>query len=163
MRRNSTQLELTTPGATTWLPWISDPGSNRVDGYPNFNGFTGQSLTIREAAWQDFLDSEEELEIIPDPEPPPPEPDWTNFNLSLIPPEAGSQTSFELWLSQFKFSYQAPLTAAAGLGDLGETQRIYDSLKAISSDPNTTLVPPTIEQIAEWQGIADANHVPMRF
>ena len=79
MRRNSTQLELITPGATTWLPWISDPGSNRVDGYPNFDGFTGQSRTIRESAWQDFLDSGEELEIIPDPEPPSPAPDWDKF------------------------------------------------------------------------------------
>lgn len=103
MRRNSTQIELITPGATTWLPWISDPGSNRVDGlgdepglsfgatwisdpgsnrvdgYPNFDGFTGQSRSIREAAWQAFLDSGEELEVIPDPEPPPPDPDWMGF------------------------------------------------------------------------------------
>ena len=79
MRRNSTQLELISPGATTWLPWVSDPGSNRVDGYPNFDGFTGQSRTIRESAWQAFLDSGEELEIISDPEPPSPAPDWDKF------------------------------------------------------------------------------------
>lgn len=155
MKRNSNYVEIVTTGVTTPVPWVEDS--------PDFSAFSEPTLSVLQKAWQDFLDSGEELEIISDPEPPSPAPDWTNFNLSLIPPEAGSQTSFELWLSQFKFSYQAPLTAAAGLGDLGETQRIYDSLKAISSDPNTTLVPPTIEQIAEWQGIADANHVPMRF
>ena len=163
MRRNSTQLELVTPGATTWLPWISDPGSNRVDGYPNFDGFTGPSRTIRETAWQDFLDSGEELEIIPDPEPPPPDPDWTTFNLTLIPPAPGSQTTFEAWLEQFKIQHQAPLASAAGLGNLGETQRLYDSFKTISQDESTPQTPPTPEQVAEWQAIADACHVPIRF
>ena len=89
MKRNSTQLELITPGATTWLPWISDPGFNRVDGYPIFDGFAGQSLMIRESAWQAFLDSEEPLEIIPDPTPPPPEPDWDGFLTPFYSPGVG--------------------------------------------------------------------------
>ena len=89
MKRNSTQLELITPGAVTWLPWITDPGSNRVDGYPIFDGFSGQSLMIRESAWQTFLDSGDELEIIPDPLPPPPEPDWTGFLEPFLTPTAG--------------------------------------------------------------------------
>ena len=89
MKRNSTQLELITPGATTWLPWVSDPGSNRVDGYPIFDGFSGQSRSIRESAWQDFLASEDPLEVIPDPLPPPPEPDWAGFLAPFSIPTAG--------------------------------------------------------------------------
>lgn len=153
MRRNSTQLELITPGATTWLPWVSDPGSNRVDGYPNFNGFAGQSRTIREAAWQDFLDSGEELEVIPDPPPPTPEPDWTAFNLAMIPPQGESE--FEFWLDQFKILYQSSLATAAASGNAVETQRIYDLLKLQH--------PPTAEQCATWQALADLHHVPLTF
>ena len=153
MRRNSTHLELITSGATTWLPWISDPGSNRVDGYPNFDGFTGQSRSIRESAWQDFLDSGEELEIIPDPEPPPPEPDWLSFNLAMIPPTA--ESTFEVWLGQFKEPYRAALAVASSEGNAERVQGQYEILKDLAS--------PTAEQITEWQGIADANHVPLRF
>lgn len=153
MRRNSTQIELITPGATTWLPWISDPGSNRVGGYPNFDGFTGQSRTIRESAWQDFLDSGEELEVIPNPEPPPPDPDWRGFNLAMIPPTA--ESTFELWLGQFKEPYRATLTVASSEGNTNRVQRQYEILKDLAS--------PTAEQIAEWQSIADEHNVQMRF
>jgi len=153
MRRNSTQLELITPGATTWLPWVSDPGSNRVDGYPNFDGFTGQSRTIRESAWQAFLDSGEELEIIPDPEPPLPNPDWLSFNLTMIPPT--TESTFEVWLGQFKEPYRVALVAASSQGDTERVQAQYELLK--------NQIPPTAEQIAEWQGIADASHVPVSF
>lgn len=102
-------------------------------------------------------------EPIPDSEPPPPDPDWTTFNLTLIPPAPGSQTTFETWLDQFKIQHQAPLASAAGLGNLGETQRLYDSFKAISQDESTPQTPPTPEQIAEWQAVADACHIPIRF
>ena len=90
MKRNSTQLELITPGAVTWLPWISDLGSNRVDGYPSFDSFAGQSRSIRESAWQTFLDSGNELEVIPDPLPPPPEPDWQGFLSPFYSPAFGN-------------------------------------------------------------------------
>lgn len=84
MKRNSTQLELITPGATTWLPWVSNPGSNRVDGYPDFSEFSGASLAVREDEWNRFLASEEPMEVIPDPPPPPPEPDWLCFNTEMF-------------------------------------------------------------------------------
>ena len=96
MKRNSTQLELITPGAVTWLPWISDLGSNRVDGYPSFDSFAGQSRSIRESAWQTFLDSGNELEVIPDPLPPPPEPDWDGFLTPFYTPAFGGTTPFHI-------------------------------------------------------------------
>jgi len=93
--------------------------------------------------------------------PLPPIPDWAGFNLAMVPPS--SQSSFEVWLDQFKIPYQTPLTTAAGMGNLQETQQIYNSLKAIASDPNNTLVPPTQEYITEWQAIADTYHIGVIF
>lgn len=71
MNRNSTTLFLVSPNATTLVPWVNDE--------PDFSGFPEPTLSILQQAWQDFLDSGEELEIIPDPEPPPPAPDWLGF------------------------------------------------------------------------------------
>ena len=71
MKHNSTTLFLESPGATTAVPW--------VDNAPDFSGFFEPSLGVLQQTWQDFLDSGEELEIIPDPEPTPPAPDWLGF------------------------------------------------------------------------------------
>lgn len=86
MKRSSTQIEIITPGAITWLPWINTPGYNRVDGYPDFTGFDGASLEVRESAWQNFIDGEDELEIIPDPEPIQESviPNWDGFNAYML-------------------------------------------------------------------------------
>lgn len=153
MKLNSTTLFLESPGATTPVPWVDDA--------PDFSGFTEPTLSVLQQAWQAFLDSGEQLEVIPDPEPLPPIPDWAGFNLAMVPPS--TQSSFEVWLDQFKIPYQTPLTTAAGMGNLQETQQIYNSLKAIASDPNNTLVPPTQEYITEWQAIADTYHIGVIF
>ena len=79
--------------------------------------------------------------------------DWTNFNLTMILPE--TQSSFEVWLSQFKQAYQTALMVPAALGHLPETQSAYDTLKTLSA--------PTAEQVAEWQGIADQFHIGITF
>ena len=78
MNRNSTTLFLVSPNATTPIPWVEDA--------PDFSGFTEPTLSVLQKAWQDFLDSGEELEIIPDPEPvvSAPAPQWENFNLALL-------------------------------------------------------------------------------
>lgn len=125
---------------------------------PDFSSIPGYAL----ASVQAVFDAGQ-YEFLPDPEPPPPDPDWTAFNLTLIPPAPGSQTTFEIWLEQFKIQHQTPLTSAAGLGNLEETQRLYDSLKEISQDGSTPQTPPTPEQVAEWQAVADACRVGVRF
>lgn len=78
MKRNSTTLFLQSPGAITPLPLI--------DNAPGFSGFTEPTLSVLQKAWQDFLDSVEELEIIPDPMPEvaPPAPDWDGFNAAML-------------------------------------------------------------------------------
>ena len=88
-----------------------------------------------------------------DPDYPVNTPDWTNFNLAMILPE--TESSFEVWLSQFKPAYQTALTVPAALGQLSETQSAYNTLK--------TLAAPTAEQVAEWQGIADQFHIGITF
>jgi hypothetical protein len=78
MKRNSTILYLTSPGATTPLPWVSNS--------PDFTDFTEPTLSVLQQSWQDFLDSGEELEVIPDPEPIPEPvvPNWDGFNAYML-------------------------------------------------------------------------------
>ena len=74
MKRNSTTLYLQSPGATTPISWVNNA--------PDFSAFTEPTLSVLQKAWQDFLDSGEELEVIPDPEPVP-EPVVPNWDASL--------------------------------------------------------------------------------
>ena len=150
MRRNSTHLELITPGATTWLPWISDPGSNRVDGYPNFDGFTGQSRSIRESAWQDFLDSGEPLEIVPDPvaPEPTPEPLWTAFNTAIL-----TDPYWQSWALPQDLR-TAIISAAIG-ANTDAFQTAYDL--------GASIVPPSTDAINNWQTMADNFNIPITF
>lgn len=145
MKRNSTILFLESPGATTAVPWVDDA--------PDFSGFTEPSLGVLQSFWRAFLDSGEELEVVPDPPPAPPDPDWTSFNLAMIPPVG--ESDFEFWLDQFKILYQSSLATAAASGNATDTQRIYDLLKLQH--------PPTAEQCATWQALSDLHHVPLTF
>jgi hypothetical protein len=78
MNRNSTTLYLTSPGATTPIPWVNNT--------PDFSAFTEPTLSVLQKAWQDFLTSGEQLEVIPDPEPIPElvTPDWDGFNAYML-------------------------------------------------------------------------------
>jgi hypothetical protein len=78
VRRNSDTLYLQSPGAVTPAPWVNNA--------PDFSQFTEPTLSVLGQAWQEFVDSGQELEIIPDPEPIEPEPyqDWPNFSLYLF-------------------------------------------------------------------------------
>jgi len=78
MNRNSTTLFLTSPGATTPIPWVNNA--------PDFSAFTNPTLSVLQQSWQAFLDSGAELEVIPDPEPvvEPPTPDWDSFNAYML-------------------------------------------------------------------------------
>ena len=71
MKRNSTTLFLESPGATTPLHWVNNA--------PDFSAFTEPTLSVLQQAWQDFLNSGQELEVIPDPTTSAPAPDWDGF------------------------------------------------------------------------------------
>ena len=79
--------------------------------------------------------------------------DWTNFNLTMIPPTA--ESTFEVWLGQFKEPYRAALAVASSEGNTEKVQGQYEILKDLAS--------PTAEQIAEWQGIADRHNIGLTF
>ena len=78
MKRNSTTLFLESPCATTLINW--------VDNAPDFSNFTEPTLSVLQTAWQEFVDSGEELEIIPDPIPEitTPASDWDGFNAAML-------------------------------------------------------------------------------
>lgn len=78
MKRNSNTLFLQSPNATTPVAL--------VDNQPDFSSFTEPTLGVLQRAWQDFLNSGEQLEVIPDPEPIP-EPltaNWDTFNTQMM-------------------------------------------------------------------------------
>ena len=105
------------------------------------------------SSWEVNLEALEYCQVWTEPEPPPPAPDWLSFNLTMIPPT--TESTFEVWLGQFKEPYRVALVAASSQGDTERVQAQYELLK--------NQIPPTAEQIAEWQGIADASHVPVSF
>ena len=70
MKRNTTTLFLQSSNSITPISWINNA--------PDFTGIEEPTLSVLQKAWNDFLESGEELEIIPDPEPIPEikNPDW---------------------------------------------------------------------------------------
>ena len=79
MKRNSTTIFLASHGSTTALPWVNNA--------PDFSGFQEPTLSILQRSWSDFLESGQELEVIPDPEPPTPQPrsvDMRRLRLALL-------------------------------------------------------------------------------
>ena len=78
MLGNSTTIFLESPGAITPIPWVNN--------VPDFSGITEPTLSVLVKAWNDFLATAEELEIIPDPDPfvEPAIPDWDGLYTSLL-------------------------------------------------------------------------------
>ena len=79
MKRNSTTIFLASHGSTTALPWVNNA--------PDFSGFQEPTLSILQRSWSDFLESGQELEVIPDPEPLTPQPrsiDMRRLRLALL-------------------------------------------------------------------------------
>ena len=88
MKRNSTTLFLTSPGATTALPW--------VDNAPDFSEFTNPTLAVLQQSWQNFLDLGVPLEVIPDPSSSKPVPDWEGFLKPFHSPAFADTTPFHI-------------------------------------------------------------------
>ena len=82
-----------------------------------------------------------------------PLPDWTGFMTSLVPIDQSS--TFGQWLAPVKEAYRGALVSHALNNNLADLQAVYGMIKQ--------LIPPTDEQVAEWQGIADAHNIGMQF
>ena len=81
MKRTSTIIYLESPNAITLVQWVNNA--------PDFSGIAEPTLSVLQRAWQDFLASGEEIEVIPflEQESDPVVPDWNGFNFALFSDE----------------------------------------------------------------------------
>ena len=146
MRINETftTLFLESPGATTPIPWVDDA--------PDFSGFTEPTLSVLQTAWDDFLASGQELEVIPDllPPAPEPEPDWTAFNTAML-----LDPDWTPWITQHPLLSSATTTFSV-TGDAGQLQTTIETAISVLGAPDSVAA-------QRWQSIADANHIPIQF
>lgn len=89
-------------------------------------------------------------EPIPDPELPPPEPDWTTFNATML-----QNPDWQSWTALLPLQLVMGIVSASTLKHIEEVQSGLAIAYQIS-DPGPAFK-------AEWQSIADANHVPIIF
>lgn len=150
MKRNSTTLFLESPNATTPIPWVNNQ--------PDFTGFTEPTLSVLHKAWQDFLDSGEELEIIPDPEPiiEPPVANWDMFNLSMMSDARFNQV-YNATLAVF------PIVANALPTALDQVTTKGSSLFNLVFNQICEIGQATFEDRLNWGAIAEANNLPQDF
>jgi hypothetical protein len=80
IQKNSFYFVIQLPGSNTKVPILNN--------LPDFTGFTEPTLSVLTKAWNDFLDSGETLEVIPDPIPEPVVvvPDWGGLSKKCITP-----------------------------------------------------------------------------
>lgn len=156
MKRNSTTLFLISPGATTPIPW-----ANNV---PDFSAFTNPTLSVLQQSWQQFLDSGEVLEVIPDPEPivEPTTPDWDGLYQGLMVSSVypmlvgiGQQISavdgaLDKTIDAIQYGIFKPDSVAA----LPAFQSAINLLLVVLTGAEQTL---SVEQLAEVRAILDAN------
>ena len=132
MKRNSTTLYLTSPGATTPVPWVNNA--------PDLSGFTDPTLSVLQQSWSAFLESGQELEVIPDPAQAtlPPEPDWDNFIAPFTQPAfAGSMYDIietRVQNAQLAAQTEDEVRAAMNL----HTHWVNTSLVLLSGGPSRT-------------------------
>lgn len=150
MKRNTTTLFLESPNATTHVPWVGEA--------PDFSQFTEPTLSVLQKSWQDFLDSEEELEIIPDPEPiiELPQPNWDAFNTQMLTD------------SEFNQIYNAtnsiaPAICASLPASLTQVSNGQLSMFAIVWNQIMSLGGATVEMRTKWAGWATDNNLPEDF
>lgn len=142
MKRSPTTLFLESPGATTPVPW--------VDGAPDFSGFTDPTLSVLQQSWAAFLESGQELEVIPDPPPPPPEPDWTAFNTAML-----GDVDWNAWITQNPLLTSATTTASLNQ-DAALLQTTLETAISVLGAPDPVAV-------QRWQGLADQYNIPISF
>jgi len=150
MKKNSTTLFLESPNATTPIAWVNNA--------PDFSVFTEPTLSVLQKAWQDFLDSGEELEIIPDPEPipEPPVANWDNFNLQMMSNPRFNQV-YNQCLSV------APIVCSALPVALDQVTSKGLSLFTIIWNQLCQIGGATAEDKLVWGTYAENNNLPLDF
>lgn len=156
MQRNSFFVFIQSPGAVTPVPWVNNA--------PGFSGFPEPTLSVLRQAWQQFVDSGEELKIIADPEPIPAivAPGWNGFYDALMV----SQTYNFLFAETVSHPSISGAMAAMGVALLkGESDPLNpDRLAALQASVSAVLgvlavvgISLSNEQIAEIRTLFDDN------
>jgi hypothetical protein len=150
--RNSTTLYLTSPGATTPIPWVSEAHA------PDFSAFTEPTLSVLTKAWNDFIASGQELEILVDPMPTvePPPPNWDEFNATML-----SDANFNLATGTVMDIAPAVALALPAALTQVSTNGIAAFALAYSAFVSIASVP--LETRQSWSAVAEANHLPADF
>jgi len=150
MKRSTHTLFLESPNATTPVAW--------VDNAPDFSTFTEPTLSVLQKAWQDFIDSGEELEIIPDPEPIPelPVANWDMFNLQMMSDARFNQV-YNQCLSV------APIVCSALPTSLDQVTTKGLSLFTLIWTQLCSIGGATAEDKQVWGTYAEYNNLPLDF
>lgn len=150
MKRNSITLFLQSPNAMTSIAWVNNA--------PDFSAFSEPTLSVLQKAWQDFLNSGQPLEIIPDPEPipEPPTPNWDSFNTQMMTNSRFNQV-YNQCLSV------APIVANALPVALDQVTTKGYSLFTIIWTQLCQIGGATAEDKQLWGGYAEANNLPQEF
>ena len=150
MKRNSKILFLESPNAVTPVAWVNNA--------PDFSSFTEPTLSVLQQAWQEFLDSGKELELIPDPEPiPEPLPaNWDNFNLQMM-----SNPRFNEVYAQCLSV--APIVANALPTALDQVTSKGTSLFTLIWNQLCAIGGATNEDRLFWAQLAQNNNLPSEF
>lgn len=82
--------------------------------------------------------------------PTPPNPSWSDFRLALM-----VNSTFRAWAATLPADWREDLKTCAILCNVEALQTTYNHLASI--------YPPDQAAAAEWQQIADANHIPTTF
>lgn len=150
MQRNSTTLFLQSPNATTPVAWVNNQ--------PDFSTFTEPTLSVLQKAWQDFLDSGEELEVVPVPDSIPEQPvaNWDMFNLQMM-----SDPRFNQVYSQCLSI--APIVANALPVALDQVTSKGLSLFTLIWNQLCSIGDATQEDRNNWGLLAENNNLPSDF
>jgi DNA-binding transcriptional regulator YdaS (Cro superfamily) len=150
MKRNSTTLFLQSPNAITPITWINNE--------PDFSNFTEPTLSVLQKAWQDFLDSGDELQIIPDPEPYTelPTPNWDKFNSQML-------TDSEFNQMYNTANSLAPVVCASLPAALTQVSNGQLSMFNVIWNQIMQLGNATVEMRSKWGNWARDNNLPPEF
>jgi hypothetical protein len=135
-------IEITTPidGLTHRIPL--------ANGTPDYAGINSPNTIA--ALTEAYLDGNWEPYTPPEPIALPPEPNPAAFRAALA-----QAPSWLAWAETLSSVAYTNLTIAAAQGNWPEAQAIYNAIQSST--------PPEPDSIAEWQGLADTNGIPINF
>lgn len=150
MKRNTTTLFLTSPGATTPIPWVNNA--------PDFTGITEPTLSVLTNAWNDFVINDGVLEIIPDPAPvvEPVVPNWAGFNavisfdVNMINYEAVANQAHPSIVSKKDLAYS--FVDTKGLDNFAAIFPMFCQIAGV-----------TPEHREQWAALAQEHNLPIEF